>query len=144
MHPSPNTATSTPPKCVNNDGYCLEQTDFGYLRRNDCCCNPELCPNNFVCGGTAPKHIMQAHGGRCLSCDIIFGADLKLTALEAECDCCSDQERLIHIPGCEHRICMTCFRTIYLSDETDELPEGDRGRCPVPECRNPMTPAWKS
>jgi hypothetical protein len=143
-NPIPPTCVKMVPKCVNNEGFCLEQTDFGYIRDPNCTCNPEICPNNFVCGGSAPKHIMTCHGGRCLNCDTTLGCNLTLSAKEDNCECCDGEERLITVPICEHKICISCFRYIYFTDENEDLDEEYRNRCPVPTCTKVMVPAWKN
>lgn len=135
----------------------------GYARYKDttwCTCTLQMCldscPNSFLCGSTELfKWYLACHDGRCCTCNIVIGRNLKLCDKneEEECPICMNKgfTKACVFPDCpaEHAFCLKCTRNLLFGIEMrDEFGypyyEGSTNSCPM--CRHTFEPTdgWHS
>lgn len=89
------------------------------------------CANYNICRGTSPD---WWHKEICVGCDLYFGSWKKgkciLTRKNSECPICLEEKECVEQPKCEHYICITCFRKIYLGEIDEDEVEQKIGKEP--------------
>lgn len=75
-----------------------------------------LCHNYNFCLNTCPEY-----RNICLNCYAMFGnLKLSLLIIEENCPVCYENiKEHIKFPGCEHSVCILCFKKLYCVDETN-------------------------
>lgn len=112
------------------DASCLVQVSANIYQRDtsmSCLhhCQLQHCPNYPVCNKSLPKWVIQCRG-RCLDCDMYIYGDLKFKSnIQREtCPSCSSNSatvELVQLPGCEHYVCVPCFKKMSkISDSVNE------------------------
>ena len=88
-------------------------------------CLPMPCPNGAVCRKRWPSWLLDAHGGRCMNCNIDYGFDLALFECVEECPVCYEEGGTrVRLPACSHDVCAACFRRLAYQDEEWARPSG--------------------
>jgi hypothetical protein len=89
-------------------------------------CLPHPCPNVLVCRKRWPRWLLDAHGGRCMECNIDFGTNLRFVdGGDEECAICYETGGThVRLPCCVHTACAACFRRLYYVDNGWARPDG--------------------
>lgn len=101
-------------------GYCLNVRQLVCTHE----CRLQECPNFRLCGNREPQFILDFNQGVCNACTAHFGPHLLdfYDHCTFECPVClRTTDHPIGLPRCSHRLCLDCFRVIYL-DETSPFP----------------------
>jgi hypothetical protein len=95
----------------SNIGY-----DFQYTKEDG---GGIKCKNYVICECVLPKWWFDFKGNYlCNNCDMLFGT-LKTTN-NVECPICLETTECISQPGCNHSLCISCFKRCYYGDQNIE------------------------
>jgi hypothetical protein len=103
------------------------------------------CPNYVMCNEQLPLVLLDAHGDRCMACNMFWGFNLEFLPASECMVCFEEQGELVKHPGCTHSTCIACFTKIYYEYREDQRRMriwGRGSKCPY--CRNEMPkPTWE-
>jgi hypothetical protein len=113
----------------NGFGYCLT-TGAKVICNYDC--QPQECPNFWLCSNQVPEFFLEFNQGVCNECVTHLGkcpenlnpSDPILEKKEEQSDCpvCLQEVSItVKNPRCSHYLCESCFKTIYWLDDIEYI-----------------------